>query len=305
MIVAATMVKLLGAILVGLYLGKKNILDSETCKKLSKIVITISGPCLVFSSVTSMEGTDPMSVIQLIVFGAICYALSPFLGYVFSKVIRVDKNLIGTYILTIVFCNNAFMGFPVVSALYGEEAIFITSVVHLMFNLMFYSLGLRLIQKDAAVKETESFDWKHVVNPGSVAAVAVLIVFFAKLSVPEIVTEPFAFVGGLTMPVSMIVIGANMSQYHLKEIFGEPKIYAVTVMRLVLIPLGIYFAMKPFFSDDLLIKITTLTFAMPVASSVAMASAPYDKPAKVGAISVAFTTIVSLLTIPVWALILG
>lgn len=305
MTIVVTMVKLLAAMLLGLYLGRKAIWNPDTCKKLSHVIIHYSGPALVLSSVTSMKGTDPMSVIVALLFGIGCYAVLPFIGWLFAKMLRVEKDLVGTYILTILFCNNSFMGFPVVQALFGEEAIFFTSIIHFGFNVMFYTVGLMLISKDVNTDTGKSMDFKTLINPGMVAAIIVVVVFFTGITLPEVVVAPFSFVGSLTMPMAMMVIGANMSQYKMGEIFGNKRIYAVSVARLIVIPLVIWFIMKLFIRDSYLIQVTTITFAMPVAALVAMGTAPYDKQGKVGAVAVAFTTICSLITIPIWALFLG
>ena len=305
MTIVATMVKLFAAMLLGVYLGKKGIFDPVTSKKLSGVIVNISGPALVLSSVTSMQGIEGSSVLSALIFGACCYVVLPLVGYVFAKALRVEKDLVGTYILTILLCNNSFMGFPVVQAMLGDEAIFFTSITHFGFNIMFYTVGLALIQKDASTDTGEKFNWKSVINAGTIAAIAVIIIFFGKITLPEVVVAPFSFVGGLTMPLAMIIIGANMSQYPMKEVFGNKKMYALAVMRLVIVPLLILAVMKVFITDTYLIQVSVITFAMPCAALVAMATAPYEKQGKVGAVAVAFTTICSLVTIPVWAIILG
>lgn len=305
MTIVATMVKLFAAMLLGFYLGKKNVFDPDTCKKLSHVIIHISGPALVLSSVASMKDIKPMSVITALVFGIVCYAVLPFVGWVFAKLLHVEKDLVGTYILTILFCNNSFMGFPVVQAMFGDEAIFFTSIIHFGFNIMFYTVGLALISKDASANSGKGFDAKTLINPGMIAAIIVVIIFFTGITLPEVIVAPFSFIGSLTMPLAMMVIGGNMSQYELKEVISDKKIYAVAVARLLVIPFIIYLIMSTFITDKYLIQVTTITFAMPVAALVAMGTAPYERQGKVGAVAVAFSTICSLLTIPIWAIFLG
>lgn len=305
MTIVITMVKLFAAMLLGFYLGKKDVLDPATSKKMSSVIVKYTGPALVINSVTSMTGTDPMSVVSALLFGACCYAVLPLIGWMFAKLLRVEKGLVGTYILTILLCNNSFMGYPVVQALFGEGAIFFTSIIHLGFNIMFYTLGLALIRRDANTETGEKFDPKTLINSGTIAAIIVLFIFFTGISIPEVVVTPFGFIGGLTMPLSMMIIGANMSNYRLKEVFGDARMYALAIARLILVPLLVWQVMRIFINDSYLIQVATITFGMPVAALVAMGTAPYDKQGKVGAVAVAFTTICSLVTIPLWALFLG
>ncbi|MBE5907200.1 MAG: AEC family transporter [Lachnospiraceae bacterium] len=305
MTIVTTMVKLFAAMLLGLVLGKKDIFDPTICKKLSRVIVNVTGPALVLCSVTSTDGTDPHRVMIAFAFGVVCYLLLPFLGYLFAKVLRVEKDLVGTYILTILLCNNSFMGFPVVQAMLGEEAIFFTSIIHFGFNIMFYALGLALIRRDACADSGEKFQLKSIFNAGTIAAILVMVIFFGHFTIPEVIVEPLSFVGSLTMPLSMMIIGANMAQYRMAEVFADKRMYALAIMRLVIVPLMVYVACMALSMDSYLTKVATITFGMPVAALVAMGTSPYEKQGKVGAVSVAFTTIFSLVTIPLWAIFLG
>lgn len=305
MTIVITMAKLILAMALGFYLGKKQILDATTIKKISSVIVTFTGPAMVLGSVSDMGGRSVESVFTLLVYGLICYICLPFLGFGLGKLLRVDKDLMGTYTLTVLLCNNTFMGFPVVQSLFGNEAVFLTAVLHFAFNIMFYTLGLALIRKDAAVRGEDGFSWKKIINPGTIAAILAMVIFFCRLPVPALIAEPVSFVGALTMPLSMILIGANMSQYGGKEIFGDWRIYVVTVIRLMVIPAIILFTSSLVFTENRLVQIATITFGMPVAALVAMGTAEYEKQGKVGAIAVAFTTICSMLTIPIWAILLG
>lgn len=320
MTIVITMAKLILAMALGFYLGKKEVLDAATVKKVSSIIVTFTGPAMVLGSVTDMGGQSVESVLTLLIYGLIVYACLPFIGFLLGKVLKVDRDLSGTYMLTILLCNNTFMGFPVVQSLFGNDAIFLTSVLHFAFNIMFYTLGLAVIRKDGKLTEMSQrygndgptavliknkFQWKNLINPGTIAAILAMIIFFGGLKVPAVIAEPVSFVGALTMPLSMILIGANMSRYQLKEVMGDWRIYVVAVMRLILLPIIIYLTASLVFEDIRLVQIATITFGMPVAALVAMGTAEYEKQGKVGAIAVAFTTICSMISIPLWAIILG
>ena len=303
--IVTTMVKLFAAMLLGLYLGKKGVLDSSTNKKMSSVIVNVTGPALVINSVTSLEGTDPKAVIGILIYGIVIYCLLPFIGWAVAKMLRVDKDLVGTYILTILLCNNSFMGFPVVQAFLGDKAIFYTSILHFGFNIMFYALGLSLIRKDAGDTSNEGIKIRDLINTGTIAAIVVIIIFFGRLSIPTVVAEPFGFVGSMTMPLSMMIIGANMAQYKLKTIFYSRRMYVITAIRLFVIPALIYVTANMFLKDTYSVQVATLTFGMPCAALVAMGTAPYKKQGKVGAVAVAFTTICSMISIPIWAVLLG
>jgi len=207
------------------------------------------------------------------------------------------------------------MGYPVVSALFGNSAIFYATIFNMLFNLVVFSLGMYLIRKDAGVDGYMEEAPIHprerirvirqVLNNGVIASAVALIIYFAGIQVPLVVSETCSFIGNICMPLSMMVIGSSIANYPLKDIFSEKKIYLVTVVRLAVMPALVYFLLQLFIEDTLLVKIATITIGMPIASVVAMGSTPYKEQGKEAAIAVVFTTLCSLITIPVMCSLLG
>lgn len=215
----------------------------------------------------------------------------------------------------VMFSNNAFMGYPVVSALFGNSAIFYATIFNMLFNLMVFSLGMYLIRKDAGVdgymeeapvrpKERIRVI-RQVLNNGVIASAVALIIYFGGIQLPAVITETCSFIGNICMPLSMMVIGSSIANYPLKDIFSEKKVYLITIVRLVVMPLLAYFFLQLFIEDAQLVKIATITVGMPIASVVAMASTPYKEQGKAASIAVVFTTLCSLISIPVMCVLLG
>ncbi len=296
-------------------------MDAHTSKRISAMITSIIMPLLIISSVAGISG-DGGDVLKLFLAGVVCYALFPVIGWGVVRLMRIQVNLRGVYMCMVIFANNAFMGYPVVSALFGEEAIFYTTIFHLMFNLMFFSLGMILIRKDAgAGKKTEEEiahaqirpirKWerirsvRQVLNNGVIASILALVIYFSGIPLPSVVAETCGFIGNICMPLSMMVIGSSIAGYSIKDIFSEKKVYLIAVVRLMIMPLLVFFVMRLFTGDEELIKIATITVGMPIASLVAMGAAPYQEQAKVASISVLFTTLCSMITIPVMCMLLG
>ncbi len=314
MAIAVTMCKLFAALLLGYVLNKLGMLDDHTGKRLSAIIVNAVLPFLIISSVAGIE-SGGNEVLLLFLAGVVCYLVFPLIGWALVRLMRVQEGLRGTYMCMAMFSNNAFMGYPVVAALFGSSAIFYTTIFHMLFNLMVFSLGMVLIRKDADVdgrlkeapirpKERIRLV-RQILNNGVIASAAALVIYFCHIPLPEMVTETCSFIGNICMPLSMMVIGSSIAGYPLRDIFSEKKVYLITVVRLVLMPLLVYFLTGLFTDDVNLIKVATITTGMPIASIVAMASTPYPKQGKEAAIAVVFSTLCSLVTIPVMCVLLG
>lgn len=309
MAIVTTMCKLLFAMVIGFYLFKKNILTREVNAKLSSFIVQITCPCIILNSISTVSHDDPGMILKLFLAGVVMYAVFPLLARVFTKIMRIPAHLRGTYMCMFIFSNNSFMGYPVVQALYGDSAIFYITIFNMPFNILFFSLALHYFKKDAAIESgtytKEKLNPRDFINNGIIASVAALIIYFANIPMPEIFYSCVGFVGNITTPLSMIIIGASMAAASFKEIKTEKGIWAMLPIRLGLLPLIVWLFMHLVTKDPALINICTIGAGMPVASLVAMGSAPYPRQNKAASIGVAVSTLCSLVTIPVMAVLLG
>lgn len=308
MAIAVTMCKLFAALILGFVLNKMDILDERTSKRLSSMIMTFIMPFLIISSVAGMEG-DGGEVLKLFAAGAVWYLLLPLIAFCVVRVPGIPVNLRGTYMCMVMFSNNAFMGYPVVSALFGDSAIFYATIFNLLFNLLVFSLGIFLIRRDAGAKEaveekkavpkSRLSAVRQVLNNGVIASILALIIYFSGFRLPAVVSETCSFIGNICMPLSMMVVGSSIAGYSFRDIFSVKRVYFITAVRLILLPLLAYFALNLVWDNTELIKIAVITVGMPIASVVAMAAAPYEEQGREAAIAVVFTTLCSMVTIPI------
>ena len=206
MAIAVTMCKLFAALLLGYVLNKLGMLDDHTGKRLSAIIVNAVLPFLIISSVAGIE-SGGNEVLLLFLAGVVCYLVFPLIGWALVRLMRVQEGLRGTYMCMAMFSNNAFMGYPVVAALFGSSAIFYTTIFHMLFNLMVFSLGMVLIRKDADVdgrlkeapirpKERIRLV-RQILNNGVIASAAALVIYFCHIPLPEMVTETCSFIGNI------------------------------------------------------------------------------------------------------------
>lgn len=301
MTIVVTMTKLLFTMAVGFYLNKKDILDQETSKKLSNMVVNFTAPLLIISSASQVSG-DNQSVIFLMLFaGLFLYLLFPVVSVAVTRLLHVPSDCRGVYQCMIMFANTAFMGYPVVQALYGESSIFYTTIFNFGYNVLFYTYAAFLLDRDAG--QASKFEPKRLLTAGFITGVLALIIPFSGIMLPDIILQPCSFIGSITTPMSMLIIGSNMANYPLHDIFSEKKIYIMAALRLLAMPLLVALYMSFLTDDPLFICMTAMTMGMPVGSMVAMASSKYEKQGRIGSISVVMTTICSMVTIPVLAVI--
>ena len=301
MTIIVTMTKLSLTIAAGFWLNKRGILDAETCKKLSSMIVNFTSPLLIISSAVQISGGRQSDILLMLVSGLILYCTFPPVSALVIRLMGVPSGCRGIYRSMLIHANVAFMGYPVVQALYGETSIFYTTIFNLGFNLLFYSYTLFLLDRDAG--QTGSFNPKRLLNSGTIAAFLALMIPFSGITLPDIILQPCSFMGTVTTPLSMLIIGSNMANYPLHDIFSEKKIYVITAVRLLVMPLLTALYMSLLTDNALLICMTSMTMGMPIASMVAMAGSKYEKQGRIGSISVVMTTLCSMITIPIVAVV--
>ena len=111
-------------------------------------------------------------------------------------------------------------------------------------------------------------------------------------------------IGNITVPAALLIIGSSMSQLPLRALLGTPVVYAVTLLRLCLLPVGVDFLCLALGFDTYVTYINTVVIAMPVATYGTILCLKYNRDTTLMAEMTFITTLLSMLTIPMLAWLL-
>ncbi|MGL4336702.1 MAG: AEC family transporter [Turicibacter sp.] len=282
-------------ILIGYGARKKSYMDGEFTSKLSKLVMTIFLPAMIISSMQiKFDATMVGQMIHLLIISIVMYAISFFIAYLIKFVFTGDKDL-SIYQFVVLFSNVGFMGYPVVEAILGKEAIFLTSIFNLPFNLLVMTLGVFLLCRG---KAGYSFSIKSIINPVIISIFIGFILFACQISLPTFINQPLEMLGNATTPLSMLVIGSMLCASSAFECFTNKKLYLIAFIRLILLPIVIFWVLRGRVDDPLLFGIPIIICAMPAASNTAILANEYDANISLASQAVFFTTLFSIFTIP-------
>lgn len=281
----------------GYFLFKIRLLDTEFDRRLTKLLINVTMPLLIISSVLKLDEKAPARTVLFVLAAAlILYMILPAIGWLFAKILVVPREQFGLYVYMTTFSNVGFMGFPLIAALLGDEAVFYTALFNIIFNLSSFSYGILLIGYggDNRVKP----DLKLLLSPGILLSLLSVVLYFADISFPAPVTEAIDYVGGLTTPLAMLLIGASLASMNLKEMFRDFRMYPYIILKQIVLPLALYPAFRLFMQDELLLNVTLIMLCVPVANSAVLFSTEYHADEKLAARCVFLTTLCSIVTIP-------
>ncbi|WP_069999471.1 AEC family transporter [Cellulosilyticum sp. I15G10I2] len=289
----------------GYILGKIKVITSAGIEAFSKFIVKVALPALIISGMmiplTSEKLYNTMYILMLSI---PTYGLAYCIAIGFSKAFIKDLSQRGVYRFAIVFSNAGFMGYPVLGAMFGKEAIFYTAVYNIMFNVLLYTLGIKLLK--IGNNEKNKFDFKLLINPGVVASIIGLILFISGLEFPDFLTQAIDYAGSTCTPLSMITIGAMLSALPIKSMFNNVKVYMAAAIRLIIFPVLILLLLRYVFGiqDTLLIAIPVIVAGMPVASNAAMMAKEYNNNAELASQIILISTLFSGITIPFLAYLL-
>jgi len=290
------MLVLLILLIVGVIAAKTGIIDRETNRRLTNFTLTIPQTCMILGSVLNVDlGLTPMKILGVMLAGCAMYGLLILLSLLIPRIYRAKAEDRGLYSFMTIFGNTGFMGFPVVSSIFGPTALFYAALLNIHFNTLAYSLGISLIGSKG---EKMKIDWKKLVNPPLVAAALSILVVCFNIRVPQPVATAVDMLGDMIVPSSMIIIGSSLGNQKFKEIFGDWRAYAFAPVRLILCPILLWAILRLFIHDPILLGTMTVLGGMPVAAFATMLSIQYGGNEKMASRCVFVSTVLSVITIP-------
>jgi len=278
---------------VGYAARKLKVFGPDGVHVMTALVMNITLPCMILNSILNGGGEiSGGETLRFLGMSALAYVLMFLLSWVTPAVLRVKADA-GIYRFAVMFANTGFMGFPVIEALYGREGLFFAALYNILFNVLAYSLGIRYISGSEG-----RFNWKKIVNPAVVTTLFAIVLHVLHVQLPEVLMRPIELMGNVTTPVSMIVVGATLANMPLRDMFSGWRIYPLTAITLLVVPLITWAIFRWFVPDAVQLAVLVLLAAMPAASATTMICLQYGGNEELASKVVFLTTLLSVVTVP-------
>ena len=288
------MVILFLVMIVGYIANKVKILDKELNQKLSSLVLNVTSPALILYSVSEPVEGDLNTVLQIFLLSVAVYVVLPFIGIFFARILKVAKEDRNLYQFMTIFSNIGFMGYPVIQAIFGKEALFFASICNLVFNIFCFSYGVFLISGAGKV----SFDYKKLINPGIIFSIIAVVIYLTKWQMPVIIGETSDLVGSITTPLAMMIIGSSLAEIPIKEVVSDIRIYIYTIIKQIIMPSLFWWVLKFIVHDAMVLGVLVVLIAMPVGTIAIMFCNQFGGNTSLASKSIFITTLASVFTIP-------
>lgn len=274
----------------GYILYKKHIVTDEGAKDIGKLLIYVILPCAIVNSY-NMEYTREKALGLLLSFLAAAAALA--LSVVLSRVFFRGKMPVESF--GAAFSNAGFIGIPLVASVIGQDAVYYAAAFVAVLNILQWTYGVYLITGDRSAVSVR----KILLNPVIISFFVGVILFFLPVKLPAFISEILGTISQMNAPIAMLTVGFYLAQVSFKALFTDKLGYAVSAVRLLIIPLltALLLAVLPV--GDNTLKLTVLILAAaPVGSNVAVYAQIHGGDHKRAVHEIVLSTLLCVITIP-------
>jgi len=290
---------------VGFYFTKREKWPGNTNKVLSTVVVQIAAPALAITSIENRFNPQLLMAFgKNLVMITICIFILHFIGILLAKIMKLSKKKKAVFVTTFTFNNAMFIGLPINQIVFGHDGLPYLFTYYLVIIVLFWSLGAYTLSK-ASDEGGKSFSVKKIFSPGLIGVMIGCLLAAFGWTLPDILEKSLEYLGDMTVPMSLLVIGSNLST-SLKN--GPVKIDVSTVVIMVgkflISPALMYAVCLIFHVTGLPMSVFILSASLPCHAQTAIMAEYYDLESEYASNLVSISTLICLVTIPVYAALL-
>ncbi len=304
---ALQMVVLAIPILIGYVAHKLGLMGGEFDSKLSGLVVNVTLPCMILASITARELPSPSEVLTLLALSAVGYVITTVIAVVAPRIMGAPAGERGSYSFITAYGNVGLIGFPVLSAVLGPDAVLLAAIANIPWNIFVFSAGMLMISgmPEGGAGEVVRTCAKKLVSPVLIVSVAVLVLALLGINDLGILGDGLTTCGNFTTPAALLISGSSLANYPLREMVSNWRSYVAVALRLVGVPVVLLLVLRGFVTDQYLLSLVVLGQAMPVATNGILYCLMYDVDAKPMTQGTFLSIIGSILTIPLVAMLVA
>lgn len=283
----------------GIVIRKLGIITPQGKTMLTDLVIDVILPCnIVHSFCIQLQKETVLAGLSVLVVSLVlqlcCTAIAAFCYRWAPK----EKRTILQY--GTVCSNAAFLGNPVVEQLYGSMGLLYASLYLIPQRIVMWSAGISYFTGQVSKKDVVK---KVLTHPCIIAVAIGLVIMVTGLELPSFLDKTISTLGQCTTAMTMLLIGAILADAGWSHMI-TPLTLLYALIRLILLPGAVLLGCLLFRVDALAAGVCVVLAAMPAGSITAILAAKYHADEVFASACVVFTTVLSMVFLPLWCLVL-
>lgn len=283
-------------IFMGFLIVKAKLLNSEDSKILSIIVLYLIIPCVIINAFQVDYTPQTVKGLLIALVGSV---MTQVILLIVVSILGRVFHLNEVEVASIYYSNSGNLIVPIVMFILGKEWV--------LYGCVFMSVQLVFIWTHCKkiISREPSYDWRKIVLNINMISIAIgIVLFLTRIHLPEDINSTLSAVGSMIGPASMIVTGMLFAGMDFKQIFANKRVYFVSFLRLIIIPVIALFLIKcsqlsTFSSNgNKLMLIVFLAIITPSASTVTQMCQVYGNDSQYASAINVVTTLFAIITMP-------
>ena len=293
--------QLLALLAVGLFLRKIGLLTQEAKMVLTDFVLYVTLPCSIILSFRI--DLDPGVFTSLSIVFFVSVGIQIF-SYGLTKIVFRNQELGKKSVLRygLLVSNSGFLGLPIAGELFGSMGFMFASIYLIPQRIVMWSAGLTVFSSDLG--NSRQVVRRVLLHPSMVAVYIGFVFMLADPPIPKFLLATMESIGSCTTALSMILIGTIFAEMDRDVLKMDRQLLIFSFYRLFLIPYVSYLVSRVLGIDPLITGVAVILAAMPGGSSTAILSAKYGGDTPYASKMVIVSTLLSMLSIPLWGMML-
>lgn len=283
----------------GVIAKKLGLVSREGQANITDLVIYLILPCNIIKSFMVEFSTDILvTFTSVLIISVLIQLVCSILGRVLFRNIEPEKKKCLQYGT---ICSNAgFLGNPVAEGVFGSMGLTLAAIYLIPQRIVMWSSGISIFTQSPSKKTLLK---KVLTHPCIIACAIGILLMVIQIPLPSFIENPLITISNCNTALSMMVIGMILADINIKQMFDK-KIYFYTFLRLILIPIIVYIPCHLLHVDSLVTGVCVLLAAMPAGTTTSILAAKYNGDAAFATNMTILSTLLSLITTPVWSFIL-
>lgn len=283
-------------IFMGFLIVKAKLLNSEDSKILSIIVLYLIIPCVIINAFQVDYTPQTVKGLLIALVGSV---MTQVILLIVVSILGRVFHLNEVEVASIYYSNSGNLIVPIVMFILGKEWV--------LYGCVFMSVQLVFIWTHCKkiISREPSYDWRKIVLNINMISIAIgIVLFLTRIHLPEDINSTLSAVGSMIGPASMIVTGMLFAGMDFKQIFANKRVYFVSFLRLIIIPVIALFLIKcsqlsTFSSNGNKLMLTVfLAIITPSASTVTQMCQVYGNDSQYASAINVVTTLFAIITMP-------
>lgn len=300
----STILPLFLAVLAGLLFSRTKSFKKEWIDVLNDYALWIGFPALILVALFKLD-VPLAEYIDLAAWNSAYIVLCMLLAFPVAKLFRLSTDTLRTLILAFSFGNVSYLGIPVLMNVYGSGILAESTLLSAIYLFWLFTLGIILVEVLGEHDVNPLVVVKNLLqNPLLIAVLLGLLVSILKFEVPEILVKGLDLFATSVTAVVLFSLGLFLGTHPFGKLKEWLPVAGFSMAILLLLPIVFYGVVRSFgVSFD--VRSSILEAAMPMGLTPYVLSVKYKLNATFASKVVVLSTILSVLTLPLWIQILG